>query len=628
MVRAERGSGRAVRGDEARRPAPRGSHARVALPFVWVAALASGASLGACSSTSGGAAPASDGGTSDAADAAANALCPGGVPAPYPTDGTKVSLLEVLPDMTFTGESGPVALHDYYEPCAQASRLLVVRVSAGWCGTCRWHAAHTKELHALDVAPRLEVLDLLVADDDNAPPDAKAMAAWRARVDEPEKIAFDPAFQLAGLAPEHGPLPLVALIDTRTMTVRNALSDPNPDLLALRVRQELAQLDKVSVPQPTPVTTFDGRFGREAWDMIHDMGVTPGAPPPDPSNAKADDAAAAALGAQFFSDTGFSPSGTMSCASCHPTASSFADGLPQSQGVAKVDRNAPSVLLAAHARWQFWDGRADSLWGQALGPPENAKEIGSTRLFVAHRLFDTYKTSYEAVFGALPPLGDTARFPASGKPGDAAYDALAQADKDAVTRAYVGFGKAIAAFERTIRVKPMPLDAYAAGDMSALTDAQKDGLKSFFASGCAECHYGPRLTDDAFHDVRFPTGRQDGAADPGRADGLLQLATAEFTTASVSSDAVTPTHATSAFPTALGAFKTPTLRGVVATAPYGHGGTLATLADVVKNYGGAGLPPDDPRAAGPSEPWLPKFDQQNQAALPAFLETLTAERAP
>ncbi len=590
-------------------------------------AVVFGGAGGACGGSPSGGAP-SDAGSDQVATNDAGSLCPNGVAAPYPTDGTAVDLLSAIPDMTFDGESGKVALHDYYEPCAAASRLLVVRVSAGWCGTCRWHAAHTKELHALDVAKRLEVLDLVIADDDNAPPTTATLAAWRVQIDEPEKLAIDPSFQLAPLTPEHGALPLIALIDTRTMVVRNVLSDPNPDVLAVRIRQEIAQLDKTTMPPSTPAPTTDGRFGREQWDMIHDMGVTPGAPPVDATNAKGDDAAVAALGAQFFSDATFSPSGTMSCASCHPTASSFADGLPQSQGVAKVDRNAPSVLLAAHARWQFWDGRADSLWGQALGPPENAKEIGSTRLFVAHRLFTAYKTGYEASFGALPPLDDSVRFPASGKPGDATFDGMASADKDAVTQAYVNFGKAIATFERSLRVKPMALDAYAAGNMTALTDPQKDGLKAFFASGCAQCHYGPRLTDDAFHNVRFPTGRQDGAADRGRIDGLTQLAGAEFTTSSAYSDAKTAPHMTTSYATALGAFKTPTLRGVAATAPYGHGGTLAALTDVVKNYGGRGLPDDDARAVGPSEEWLPKFDQQNQTALPPFLETLTAERAP
>ena len=97
---------------------------------------------------------------------------------------------------------------------------------------------------------------------------------------------------------------------------------------------------------------------------------------------------------------------------------------------------------------------------------------------------------------------------------DAAYDALSDADKDKVTRIYVNVGKSIAAFERAIRVKPNQLDAYAGGDLAALDADEKKSLHAFMANGCIQCHWGPRLTDDAFHVLRFPTGRQDGAADP------------------------------------------------------------------------------------------------------------------
>src|SRR6185436_19313209 len=180
-------------------------------------------------------------------------------------------------------------------------------------------------------------------------------------------------------------------------------------------------------------------------------------------------------------------------------------GRATSQGVAVGDRNAPSVLFAAHARWQFWDGRADTLWMQALGPFENEKEFGSSRLFVAHAVFERHAAAYEALFGPLPPLSDTARFPASGKPGDATFSGMAAADQALVTRVYVNVGKAIAAYERTLRARPNRLDAYLGGDLSALTVEEKAGLKTFFGAGCIQCHWGPRLTDDAFHVLRFPT---------------------------------------------------------------------------------------------------------------------------
>jgi cytochrome c peroxidase len=601
--------------------------------------------LVACSASSGpGAAPTPGldaGGDAGGADASgAGRYCDGGTPTTaYPTATSGFDVRATLPDLSFDAidEGGPrkVALHDLFEPCAARSRLLVVRVSAAWCGTCRWHAGHTAELRALDVGPRLEVLDLLVSDEDNVPVSTstapRALAAWRARIDAPGIVGADPSFAFApALGGVAAPLPLIVLVDTRTMVVRSVLHDPDPDLLAQRLHEDLAALDGALAPELVPPQRFDARFTREQRDMIAAI-APPGAPPPDPTNQKADDPAASALGKALFSDGALGGTG-VSCATCHRPEQHFMDGAPQSHdGRALVDRNSPSVLLASQSRWQFWDGRADTLWMQALGPPENAKEMGSTRLAIAHQIFTRYRAAYEALFGAMPPLDDAARFPASGKPGDAAWQAMAAADQEATTRVYVGYGKAVAAFERSLRVLPNRLDAYAAGDAGALSAAEKDGLRAFFAAGCAQCHYGPRLTDDAFHAVRFPTGRQDGAPDTGRVDGVPQLLAGEFLSTGPYSDLRDDARALGSLapvPSMLGAFKTPALRGVADTAPYGHGGTLATLEDVAHNYAEAGLATTNPAAVGVSEPWMPRFDPPTANAIPAFLRVLTADPAP
>ncbi|MGF2075973.1 hypothetical protein, partial [Enterococcus casseliflavus] len=79
-----------------------------------------------------------------------------------------------------------------------------------------------------------------------------------------------------------------------------------------------------------------------------------------------------------------------------------------------------------------------------------------------------------------------ARFPAADKPGDAAWEGMTAADRAAVNRVFAIVGKAMAAFQRTLRVPADPLDAYVAGDTSALSEAQKTGLHHFFAAGCAQ----------------------------------------------------------------------------------------------------------------------------------------------
>lgn len=576
--------------------------------------------LVACSSSESASTQApADAGASDGTSSKDRPLCVDGksVDGEYPKTEYEMSLLRTPPDLSFVSDGGTIQLRDYFEPCAERSRLVVVRVGAAWCGTCRWQLAHTSDVKKLDVGARLQWLDLIVSNRDNDEPSVADIADYRTLIDAPEKIALDPEHRFSALK-AGAPLPLFALIDTRTMVVRNVLADPSPETLEVRIRQELAELDGAPRPPEPERQRFDGMFDRKQWDLIHEMTV-PGAPPADPTNAKADDPAAAAFGKVLFSEKALSPSGTVSCASCHDPAKHFQDSVAQSTGgLSTLDRNSPAIALAAHDRWQFWDGRADTLWMQALGPFEDGKEIGSSRLFVAHAVVKKYASTYATVFGSTPDLSDTARFPASGKPGDASWQAMSAADQKTVTEVFVNVGKSIAAFERTLRVKPNRFDAYAAGDLNALTKEEKTGLAAFFGTGCVQCHWGPRLTDDAFHPDRYPTGRQDGKADRGRIDGVASLLGSEF---------AQPHPNLKAHDRQLGSFKTMGLRGVANSAPYGHGGTIATLKDAADIYGKAGLPMSDARAVGSVEPWLPQFAQVHADELVPFLQVLTADIA-
>lgn len=570
------------------------------------------------------------GATKDAGTVEADVpLCVDGKPtAAYPPGPYELEVLgTVRPGLSFDGPEGPVAIEDFFEPCAPRSHLLIIRSSAAWCGPCVWHAAHTKRfLEDPRFAGRLILLDLLVADEENMPAMAPSLARWRDKIDSSgTKLATDPSYTFRPALLARAPLPEYVFVDTRTMKIKSSMSDPDPVSLAGRIELELAELDALPQPAPLSPPLVDGRFTENEMDLVRGMSLAKlGEPPPDPTNEYGDVPLAVAFGKVLFSDALLSPSGNVSCATCHDPARDFTDGVAQSMGVGKVDRNSPGVALAAHSPWQFWDGRADTLWMQALGPFEDPNEFGSSRLFVAHQVTQRYATEYASVFGAKYPLPDLSALPASGKPGDSAYDALSAGDKDKVTRIFVNVGKAIAAFERAIHVKPNALDRYADGDSAALTSPQKDALGLFLRSGCVQCHWGPRLTDDAFHVLRFGTGRQDAKADVGREGGLLKLSTSEFTASSPWSDA--PSLAKPFVvdaPSMLGAFKTPTLRGLPTSAPYGHGGTLKTLFDVSKHYGERGLEHADSLAVGTTEQWVPNFDANVMRDLPAILEVMT-----
>jgi cytochrome c peroxidase len=429
-------------------------------------------------------------------------------------------------------------------------------------------------------------------------------------------LAADPKLATGVLLSERIVLPAIVMFDRKTMNVVGVITETD----ALAVKSRVASALGISIPYAPALE--DGRFTPYEVDMMKQM-LVPGAPPPNPSNTKADDPYAALLGQALFADTRFSKNGLVSCATCHQAGKAYSDGLPTSKGIEQVDRNAPSITLASHSRWAFWDGRSDSLWSQALGPMESAAEMGSSRLRIAHHLFDHYKAEYEAAFGALPPLGDLSRFPPEGKPKDPAWDAMSAQDKDAVNRVFSNAGKAIEAHERTLRVQPSALDRYILGDKSALTDIQKDGLHTFFEVGCAQCHYGPRLTDDAFHSLRFATGRMDGMPDRGRIDAIASLEANEFNRRGAYSDSKS-TEAIAMDPSMLGAFKTPTLRAMPSTAPYGHGGTFATLEDVIAVYARGG-DPAEPTSVGSLERWIVKFEEKRSPSLVELMKALTGE---
>lgn len=617
-------------------------HRGQSIALAGVLALTISGAAAACGSSDQGATltmpdPVPEAGVPDAADAAPKtaSLCVDGKPVAWPPGPYEIGITSVLPpDLTFEGPNGTVRIKDYFEPCAARSRVLVIRSAAAWCGPCGWHASHTtRTLGEARFADRLLLIDLLIADEDNMPPDAAAATRWGKRIDAPAglmpKVALDAKYTFSTVLPAKNVLPEYVLVDTRTMKVRTVISNPDPQTLSGYVAAELASLDglpRVDLPERT---LHDGLLTDDEFDQLQDMKL-PGAPPVDPTNEYGDVPSAAALGKTLFSDTNLSPTKSVSCSSCHDPLKSLADGLPQAVGVsgATGDRNSPAIALAAHARWQFWDGRADTLWMQALGPFENPKEFGSSRLFVAKQIAAHYAADYAAVFGPKYTLPDLTLLPADGKPGDAIYDALPQAKRDEIARVYVNVGKAIAAFERTLRVMPNDLDRYAGGDLTAIQGTQRTALQEFFKGGCIQCHWGPRLTDDAFHAIRFPTGRQDGAADQGRAAVLLGLATSEFVASTKWSDApaaAKPLAFTVAPPSMIGAFKTPSLRGVSTSAPYGHGGSLLTLLDVAKHYGQRAQQVAPAKAVGTVEEWVPAFDANVQNQLPQLLDVMTAD---
>ena len=361
--------------------------------------------------------------------------------------------------------------------------------------------------------------------------------------------------------------------------------------------------------------------------------------PSDPSNRVADDPAAAALGEAVFFDERFSANGRVSCATCHQPELKFTDGLARGRGIGETPRSTMSVLGTAYSPWLFWDGRKDSQWAQALGPLENAAEHGGNRGMYAHVVAEHYATEYERIFGPLPDLRDDDRFPRLAGPVDdpiarSNWDAMAPADRHAITRVYVNLAKAIEAYERGLLPGPSRFDdfvaALLAGDAegtAVLTEDEVAGMRLFIgAASCTNCHNGPLLTNQSFHNTGVPPA-PGAEPDPGRGSGIGLVQSDEFNCLSRWSDANPEDCVALRFlrddAEALGgAFKPPSLRNVSETAPYMDAGQIRTLRDVLRHYRAA-----PPAAIGRSELEPLDLTDAQLGLLDAFLRALTERPA-
>jgi cytochrome c peroxidase len=253
------------------------------------------------------------------------------------------------------------------------------------------------------------------------------------------------------------------------------------------------------------------------------------------------------LGNLLFFDPRLSVDGSRSCYSCHENADGTGGHEPVAVGAkgVKLPRHAPVMWNVAYLPKLYWDGRSDSLEAQMKaawaggnmgvgqdGLAEKAKETGER---------PEYKALFEAAF-----------------PGESVTpDTIAQA---------------VSAYERTIFCGDTAFDKFSAGDKTALTKEQANGLALFTGkAACNACHTPPFFSDayttdgGAFHNVGIGTkGKPEAEVDVGRAK-------------------VTKNDGDWA------AFKTPSLRNVTHSAPYFHDGSVGTIEEAVTLMAGGGI---------------------------------------
>ena len=238
-----------------------------------------------------------------------------------------------------------------------------------------------------------------------------------------------------------------------------------------------------------------------------------------------------ALGRRLFYEKLLSDGHDVSCNSCHALNGWGADGRKVSLGHdgRAGTRNSPSAYNAAGHFAQFWDGRAADVEAQAKGPILNPVEMGmsDSAAVLAHlRASPSYVAAFRAAFAG---------------------------ERQPVT--YNNLGLAIGAFERRL-LTPARWDRFLGGDSAALSEPERQGLQTFIAAGCQQCHNGVYIGGGLFQKAGLvvPWFSQ---ADSGR----YQV-----------------THDQKD----LFVFKVPSLRNIEKTGPYFHDGSVASLDEAVR----------------------------------------------
>jgi cytochrome c peroxidase len=241
------------------------------------------------------------------------------------------------------------------------------------------------------------------------------------------------------------------------------------------------------------------------------------------------------LGKILFYETRISVDGTVSCARCHPIGLYAADGLKKSIGNNfKINpRNAPTLLNAAGQISAHWIGNRTDVEDQArqsvTGPPSFGMPSNE---------------AVEAKLKGIPGYTELFKKAFPGESSPVTVD---------------NFAKAVGAFERTL-VTPSPFDSFLKGDLAALKDQEKRGLKAYIDAGCMTCHLGTYVGGQMYDKFGiFEPYWKYTKSDP--IDEGRYIVTKNDADKYV--------------------LKVPILRNVAKTAPYFHDGSIAKLEEAV-----------------------------------------------
>lgn len=329
------------------------------------------------------------------------------------------------------------------------------------------------------------------------------------------------------------------------------------------------------------------------------------------------------LGKLLFFEKQLSDPEGQDCSDCHDPNLAFADrntGLPVSKGAIPGrygNRNDMPVAYASFVPplhkdsvediWiggLFWDGRANDLAEQAMGPPLNSLEMANadTASIFKKIINLEYSIMFKEVYG---------------------QDALSNPDI-----AYHNMADAIAAYERTEEFRPFSskFDYFLKGE-AELSEQEMSGMALFVSElkgNCAACHPHTTLPDGTpplFTDFSY-----DNLGAPKNPENPFYLLSIDLNPEGENFVDL-GLGVTVNDPAENGKFRVPTLRNVALTPPYMHNGIFKTLFQVVSFYNSRDVMPwPEPEVAenvNYDEMGDLGLSTQEMEDIVAFLHTLT-----
>ena len=274
------------------------------------------------------------------------------------------------------------------------------------------------------------------------------------------------------------------------------------------------------------------------------------------------------LGRQLFFDPRLSADNSVSCASCHEPEKGYTVDVALAKGIngQMGKRNPPTllnrVMLALGHDQQFWDGRSESVEDALLHALADPTEMAAKPEETVTKLkgIKGYELQFEKIYGGVTwkGLGDAVGcFVRNLVTGNSPFDYH--------TRWRVCKDIEQGDLDEDAELAQIYQERKEAAAAHPVSESAIRGEWLFFGNKawCSACHNGVNFTDELYHNIGI--GLKSKQPDLGR-------------------------HRVTKHPDDWGAFKTPTIRNAVYTAPYMHDGSLATLEDVVQWYASEGHP--------------------------------------